>query len=150
VKLEWGNYAYVAHGRNFLQEVIATSSDLELLRQKKALELRKRMLLLQNKQVEPEPKLEPADPRKILSKILTGRAPEVLETARRYYPAEIAELEARLAQAIIAGGLSGPITGEELYSFLRRLGLVFSLDIKIRVREGGKLKSLEEKLRGKD
>ncbi len=131
-----------------MQEVIATSSDLELLRQKKALELRKRMLLSQNKQV--EPRQEPDDPRKVLSRILTGRAPEVLETARRYYPAEISELEARLAQAIIAGGLSGPITGEELYSFLRRLGLVFSLDIKIRVREGGKLKSLEEKLRGKD
>jgi len=108
------------------------------------------MLLSQNKQTEPDTKQEPIDPRKILSKILTGRAPEVLETARRYYPAEISELEARLAQAVIAGGLSGPITGEELYSFLRRLGLVFSLDIKIRVREGGKLKSLEEKLRGKD
>ncbi len=148
MKAEWENYAYVAPGPNFLQEVIATSSDLELLRQKKALELRKRMLLSQNKQV--EPRQEPDDPRKVLSRILTGRAPEVLETARRYYPAEISELEARLAQAIIAGGLSGPITGEELYSFLRRLGLVFSLDIKIRVREGGKLKSLEEKLRGKD
>src|SRR2546428_171848 len=106
------------------------------------------MLLLQNKQVEPEPKLEPADPRKVLSKILTGRAPEVLETARRYYPAEIAELEARLAQAIIAGGLSGPITGEELYSFLRILGLALTLDIKVRVGEGGKLKSLEAKRRG--
>src|SRR5215510_13739757 len=126
------------------------SSDLELLRQKKALELRKRMLLLQNKQAEPEPKPEQVDPRRVLAKVLVGRASEVLETARRYYPAEIAEFEARLAQVINSGGLAGPITGEELYSFLRRAGLVFSLDIKIRVREGGKLKSLEEKLRGKD
>jgi len=108
------------------------------------------MLLSQNKQAEHEPKQEPVDPRKVLSSILTGRGPEVLETARRYYPAEIAELESRLAQSIVAGGLAGPISGEELYAFLRRLGLVFSLDIKIRVREGGKLKSLEEKLRGKE
>ncbi len=108
------------------------------------------MLLSQNKHAEPEPKDEPVNPSKILSKILTGRAPEVLETARRYYPTEISELEGRLAQSILAGGLTGPISGEELYTFLRRLGLVFGLDIKIRVREGGKLKSLEEKLRGKD
>ena len=127
-----------------------TSSDLELLRQKKALELRKRMLLSQNKRVEPEPKKEQVDPKKVVAGILAGRASEVLETARRYYPAEIGELESRLAQAILSGGLAGPITGEELYSFLRRLGLNFSLDIKIRVREGGKLKSLEEKLRSKD
>ena len=108
------------------------------------------MLLLQNKPTETEPKPEQMDPRKVLSKVLVGRASEVLDTARRYYPAEITELEARLANAILSGGLAGPITGEELYSFLRRAGLVFSLDTKIRVREGGKLKSLEEKLRGKD
>jgi hypothetical protein len=107
-------------------------------------------MLLSQKPVEQEPKPEPLDPRKVVARVLVGRASEVWETARRYYPAEISELESRLAQAIISGGLSGPITGEELYSFLRRLGLLFSLDIKIRVREGGKLKSLEEKLRGKD
>ena len=108
------------------------------------------MLLSQTKPVEVKTKQEPVDPRKVVAKILVGRAVEVLETARRYYPAEISELESRLAQAILSGGLAGPISGEELYSFLRRLGLSFSLDIKIRVREGGKLKSLEEKLRGKD
>ena len=125
-------------------------SDLELLRQKKALELRKRLLMSQNKPAQPETKQETVEPRKVVSSILTGRAPEVMETARRYYPSEISELESRLAQAILSGGLTGPISGEELYSFLRRAGLVFSLDIKIRVREGGKLKSLEEKLRGAD
>ncbi len=138
-------------GPTFLPEgVNATSSDLELVRQKKALELRKRMLLSQKKRDEPKSKQEQVDPHKVVAKVLAGRASEVLETARRYYPAEISELEARLAQAILSGGLSGPITGEELYSFLRRIGMNFSLDITIRVREGGKLKSLEEKLRNRD
>jgi len=138
-------------GPTFLpEEVKATSSDLELLRQKRALELRKRMLLSQKKRDEPQPKQEQFDPQKVVAKVLAGRAAEVLETARRYYPAEISELEGRLAQAILSGGLRGPITGEELYSFLRRIGMDFSLDITIRVREGGKLKSLEEKLRSRD
>ena len=84
-----------------------------------------------------------------MSGILVGRAVEVLETARRYYPAQVAELERRLGELIQSGTLKGPITGEELYSFLRQIGLNFSMDVKIRVREGGKLKTLEEKLRSK-
>ncbi len=108
------------------------------------------MLLSQNKTVEPPAKEEKVDPKKTVAEILAGRAGEVLETARRYYPAEIAELEARLAEVILSGALKGPVTGEELYSFLRQMGLRFSLDIKIRIREGGRLKSLEEKLRNKD
>ncbi len=108
------------------------------------------MLLSQNKPVEPKPKLDKVDPRRVVADILVGRADEVMETARKYYPTQIAELESRLAQVILSGSLKGPVTGEELYSFLRQLGLNFSLDTKIRIREGGKLKSLEEKLRGRD
>lgn len=134
-----------------MQVSIAMSSELELLRQKRALELRRKMLLSQNK-TPPEPvaKKEPEDPRKTVREILAGRAEEVIETARRYYPDEIAQLEARLAELVKSGALKGPITGEELYSFLIRMGFDFSLDIKIRVKEHGRLKSLEEKFRSKD
>ncbi len=70
-----------------------------------------------------------------------------METARRYYPNEIGRLETELAELIKADRLKGPVTGEELYSFLRRLGFDFSLDIRIRISDHGKLKSLEEKFR---
>ncbi len=109
------------------------------------------MLLSQKKgQPEPPAKQEKVDPRKAVGEILVGRAVEVMETARKYYPEAVAELEARLAELIQSGSLKGPVTGEELYSFLRRIGLDFSLDIKIRISEGGKLKTLEEKFRNKD
>jgi DNA-binding TFAR19-related protein (PDSD5 family) len=125
------------------------SSEIDLLRKKKALELRRKMLLSQNKtaQEPPVPEEPRPDPREIVRGVLAGRGEEVMETARRYYPAEVAQIEVKLAELIKTGTLKGPITGEELYSLLRRLGLDFSLDIKIRVSEGGKLKSLEEKLR---
>jgi len=130
---------------------ITTSSELELMRQKRALELRRKMLLSQNKtQQEPVPKKDPEDTGKTVRGILVGRAEEVLETARRYYPSEVAQLEVRLAELVRSGALKGPITGEELYSFLIRMGFDFSLDIKIRVKEHGRLKSLEEKFRSKD
>ncbi len=122
------------------------SSDLDLQRQKRALELRRKMLQSQTKPVAAPPK--PAESsRDIVRKILAGRGAEVIETARRYYPAEIERLEASIAALIAEGRLRGPISGEELYSFLRRLGLVFSMDVKIRIKEHGELKSIEEKLR---
>ena len=127
------------------------SSDLDLLRQKKALELRRRLLLSQAKQVEQaQPQADEAkvNPRDTVRKILVGRGVEVMETARRRYHEEIGMLERKLAGLIENGRLKGPVSGEELYSFLRRLGLEFSMDTKIRIIEGGKLKSLEEKLRG--
>jgi DNA-binding TFAR19-related protein (PDSD5 family) len=123
------------------------SSDLDLQRQKRALELRRKMLQSQAKPVAaPEPK--PAEsPRDAVRKILAGRGAEVMETARRYYPAEIERLESSIAAVVAQGRLKGPISGEELYAFLRRLGLAFSMDVKIRIKEHGELKSIEEKLR---
>ena len=123
------------------------SSDLELLRQKKALELRRKMLLSQEK-ASPAPVAAPKiDPREVVGRILAGRGVEVLETARRYYPREVGQLERNLADLIESGRLKGPVSGEQLYSFLRRVGLVFSMNVKIRVKEHGELKSLEEKFR---
>jgi DNA-binding TFAR19-related protein (PDSD5 family) len=122
------------------------SSELDLARQKRALELRRKLLESQAKtQVAPPKPVESAG--EIVRKILEGRGVEVLETARRYYPAEIGRLEAGIAAAVSQGRLKGPISGEELYSFLRRLGLVFSMDVKIRIKEHGQLKSIEEKFR---
>jgi programmed cell death protein 5 len=122
------------------------SSEMELLRQKRALEIRKKMLLSQEKPATAveAPKLSP---REVIQKILTGRGAEVLETARRYYPKEVGIIEENLARLIESGRLKGPVSGEELYSFLRRVGLSFSMDTKIRVKEHGELKTLEEKFR---
>ena len=122
------------------------SSEIDILRQKKALELKRKMLLSQEK---PEEKPQPRklSSREIVRSILSGRGEEVLETARRYYPPQVAQLEETLAQLIRSGRLKGPVSGEELYSFLRRVGLVFNMDVKIRVKERGELKTLEQKFR---
>jgi len=124
------------------------STELELLRQKRAAELRRKMLESKSKPATSQlipPKLTP---REIVRRSLVGRGIEVLETARRQYPSEIAVLEENLAKLIEQGRLKGPISGEELYTFLQRAGLQFSMNTKIRIAEGGELKSIEEKLRG--
>jgi programmed cell death protein 5 len=123
------------------------SSEIELLRQRKALELRKKMLLSQEKSAPAEVETPKPNPHEVVQKTLTGRGVEVLETARRYYPKEVGIIEENLARLIDSGRLKGPVSGEELYSFLRRVGLSFSMDTKIRVKEHGELKTLEEKFR---
>jgi len=123
------------------------SSEMELLRQKRALELRKKMLLSQEKSAPIAAEIPKLKPHEVVQKILTGRGVEVLETGRRYYPKEVGIIEENLARLIESGRLKGPVSGEELYSFLRRVGLSFSMDTKIRVKEHGELKTLEEKFR---
>ncbi len=126
------------------------SSEIELMRKRRELELRRKMFQFQSKPPRKAVRgegISREDPHTSVRSILVGRGEEVLETARRSYPAEISDLETKLAALIQSGRLKGPISAEELYSFLRRLGLHFSLDIKIRVSEHGRLTSLEEKLR---
>lgn len=123
------------------------SSEIDLLRQKRALELRRKMLLSQEKAQAEKVEQPKRTPREIIQKVLAGRAQEVLDTARRYYPRETGQIEETLAGLVDSGKLKGPVSGEELYSFLRRLGLVFSMDVKIRVKERGELKTLEQKFR---
>jgi DNA-binding TFAR19-related protein (PDSD5 family) len=123
------------------------SSEIEILRQRRALELRKKMLLSQEKSTPIAAETPKLNPHEVVQKILTGRGVEVLETGRRYYPKEVGIIEENLARLIESGRLKGPVSGEELYSFLRRVGLSFSMDTKIRVKEHGELKTLEEKFR---
>lgn len=123
-------------------------TELELLRQKRAAELRRKMLESKNKPLGAQPVPPTATPKEIVRRSLVGRGSEVLETARRHYPTEIAVFEENLAKLIEHGRLKGPISGEELYAFLQRVGMQFSMNTKIRIAEGGELKSIEEKLRG--
>jgi len=105
------------------------------------------MLLSQEKPTLAAAETPKLSSREVVQKILAGRGVEVLETARRYYPKEVGMIEENLARLIDSGRLKGPVSGEELYSFLRRVGLSFSMDTKIRVKEHGELKTLEEKFR---
>src|SRR2546422_7961861 len=113
------------------------SSEIELLRQKKALELRKKMLLSQEK-LTPIPVETPKlSSREVVQKILAGRGGEGLETARRYYPKEGGINEEKLARLIDSGRLKGPVSREELYSFLRRGWVGLKNGTKIKGEETG-------------
>ncbi len=116
--------------------------ELELLRRRKLLELKK--------QLKEKPEREEArvvDSEKLLGQYFIGRAWEVLKAARLQYPEAAAQVERALVKLIMNGRIRGKITGEDLYGLFLRLGMKVHLQTHIRVLEHGKVKSLEEKIR---
>src|SRR2546426_12776976 len=99
------------------------SSEIELLRQKRALELRKKMLLSQEKPTPVAAETPKLSSREVVRKILAGGGVEGLGAARRYYPKEVGGIEENLARLIDSGRLKGTVSGGELYSFLRSVGV---------------------------
>lgn len=94
-----------------------------------------------------EERKETEDPKKVLSKVLVGRAWEVLEAAERQYPEATYRVEEALAHLVLTGELKGPIHGEQLLWFFKRLGMIVRLETRIRILEHGGLKTIGEKLK---
>ena len=135
---------------------MANDSDIEFLKKKKLLEM-KRMLLLKKAQnikdsekekIENKKKIELTS-KDLLKKIFIGRAWEVWNTAEKQYPSYTKEVADTLASLIKSGRLNEKINGEQLYWFLRRIGIRVKLDTKIRIYESGELRTIADKLKGK-
>ncbi|HID17864.1 TPA: hypothetical protein EYP26_06200 [Candidatus Bathyarchaeota archaeon] len=120
---------------------------LEIIRRKKLMELQKRLAAKKlQKEVEGKSALN-VDA--LLNKVFIGRAWEVFRAAQAQYPNLTRKIGEWLARLINEGGLKGPITGEQLLWFFRKLGLNVRLETRIRILESGELKSLAEKLKGR-
>lgn len=126
-----------------------SDSELDIARRKRLLEMQKQLFARKIAEKEPA-KAETKAPSDVLRSLLVGRAFEVLEVAKRQFPNEMRLLEKELGDLAISGRLQGPITGEQLYGFLRRIGLPVRMETKIRIAESGELKSIRDKLKGSE
>lgn len=127
-------------------------SSIELLKRRRLLDIRRKLLIervesMKEEEQEKKQGQEKLGPKEVLKKRFVGRAWEVWYTAEAQYPEVMVRLADAMVSLIKAGKLSGPITGEQLYSFFRRLGLRVRLKTKIRIYEGGELKSIADKLK---
>ena len=118
--------------------------ELERWKHRKLCEMRKRWLA---REAGKEKEIE--DPKRVLSRVLIGRGLEVLNAAERQYPEAVPQIKKALAQLISTGKLKGPVNGEQLLWFFKRLGLNIRLETRIRILEHGELKTIEEKLKAK-
>jgi len=121
---------------------VPKDEELELLRRRRMVELMKRLRI---KEAEDGRKAE--DSKKILRRIVTDRAWEVLKAAESQYPEATCRVEEHLAHLVSKGELEGPILGGQLLWLFRHLGMNVRLETRIRILEHGKLKTIGEKLK---
>lgn len=119
--------------------VSMSDSELEAIKRKKLRELQRRLLVKKENAGQ-------IDEDHVLASVFKGRAQEVFNAASYQYPNVMPKLKTALVQLALSGKLK-EVTGEQLYYFLRKLGLRVRLTTKIRFTEHGKLKSLSEKLK---
>ncbi len=115
--------------------------DLEIITAKKMRELRKKIAQAA------EPKQN--TPRDVLVSRLVDRGVEVLEAGERAYPKEMKMIIEKLAELIQKGVITYYISGGELLSLMRTLGLHVSVPTRIAISDHGKLISLADKLKEK-
>ncbi|MEM3383045.1 MAG: hypothetical protein QXL52_04630 [Nitrososphaerales archaeon] len=114
--------------------------DLELLKTRKLLELKKKFIK----------KTEEEESRDLVLSRLVDRGEEVLMIAERDYPKNTAIIVKKLAELIKSGSLKGYISGGELLWLFRALGMDIRIETKIMIKEDGKLVSLKDKLKFKE
>jgi DNA-binding TFAR19-related protein (PDSD5 family) len=117
--------------------------ELKLIEQRKLEELRRRM-----KSANQPPKAEKTD-REVVEGMLYDRGNEVLDAAYSYFPRETERFVKELAKMVKDGRFAEKVSGGELYSIFRELGLRFNLKTSIKVEDRGKLVDLSEKLKNR-
>jgi DNA-binding TFAR19-related protein (PDSD5 family) len=119
-----------------------SDKELEALKQKRLLELQKRMMLQEHKK---EPR-QRVDASQILNKLFIGRAWEVFNAAKTQFPGAIPEIERLLVRLAIEGKI-GKMEGEQLLGLFREIGLPVKLNTTIKIINHGKTKALSEQFK---
>ena len=117
--------------------------EIGFLKTKKLLELQRRLAVQQAKKIE-------KTAREVLLQRLVDRGIEVLESAEASYPKETSIVVEKLAQLIRRGTVQGGISGGELLSLFRSLGMSIHVETTISVEKHGKIISLAEKLKSEE
>jgi len=116
-----------------------SDKELETIRQKRLKELQKTMSFREQKK-------EPSNANATLNRIFEGRAWEVFNAARAQFPNEMAKIEQLLVRLALEKKIT-QLNGEQLYAFLREIGLRVRLDTTITVVGHGKTKLLSQKFK---
>ncbi len=122
--------------------MLMSDKELEALKEKRLQELRKRMVLQENKKEQEET----IDTHRILNRIFRGRAWEVFNAAKAQFPAAMPEIERTLVKLTLEGKIA-EVEGDQLLGLLRDIGLPVRLNTTISILKHGKTKSLSEKFK---
>lgn len=123
--------------------------DIEILKARKLREMRDKAAAFakaKEQQQAREQKKQPSA-REVVGGFLYSRGDEVLRLAYEQFPVQTEAIVAKIAQLILTGELTEKISGGDLLSLFRSVGLRVRVDTTIRVEDDGKFIPLSDKLR---
>ena len=122
--------------------------DIEILKAKKMQEIMQRMMKQKKKDNigKDIKKREPSE-REILLSYLYDRGDEVLNLAEFQFPSETKAIVSRIVELINSGEINRKISGGDLLSLFRTIGINVKINTTIKIEEHGKYMSFAEKLK---
>ena len=121
--------------------------DIEILKAKKMQEIMQRMMKQKKENIEKEIKKREPSEREILLSYLYDRGDEVLKLAESQFPSETRAIINRIVELINSGEINRKISGGELLSLFRTIGINVKINTTIKIEEHGKYMSFAEKLK---
>ena len=122
--------------------------DIEILKAKKMKEIMQRMMKKKKENIIKKDikKREPSE-KEILLSYLYDRGDEVLNLAESQFPSETRAIINRIVELINSGEINRKISGGELLSLFRTIGMNIKINTTIKIEEHGKYMSFAEKLK---
>ena len=121
--------------------------DIEILKAKKMQEIMQRMMKQKKENKEKDIKKREPSEREILLSYLYDRGDEVLKLAESQFPSETRAIINRIVELINSGEINQKISGGELLSLFRTIGINVKINTTIKIEEHGKYVSFAEKLK---
>lgn len=119
--------------------------DIEIIKARKMREMREKAAAMEKAKSAPAPAKKA--PREVVLSFLYDRGDEVLNAAYAQYPAQTEAIVRKIAELIAAGEIQSRVSGGELLSLFRSVGLRVRIDTSIKVEQDGKLVPFSDKLR---
>ncbi len=119
--------------------------DIEIIKARKLKEMKEKAAAIERAKAAPEKKEK--SPKETVMSFLYDRGDEVLNAAYSQYPAQTEAIVMKIAELIKSGELKERISGGELLSLFRSIGMRVRIDTSIRIQQDGKLVSFSEKLK---
>jgi len=125
--------------------------DIEIIKARKMKELREKAAAFERAKSAPAPEeKKKKTPREILAAYLYDRGDEVLNAAYMQFPTQTEAIVAKISELILFGEIQSRISGGELLSLFRSVGLRVRIDTSIKVEKDGKLISFSDRLKQAD
>ena len=121
--------------------------DIEILKAKKMQEIMQRMIKQKKENKEKDIKKREPSEREILRSYLYDRGDEVLNLAESQFPSETRAIINRIVELINSGEINRKISGGDLLSLFRTIGINVKINTTIKIEEHGKYMSFAEKLK---